>query len=78
MSCLVSLITAGIGYLVFLQASKERGVMRLLGLGIGFFLIGAGVLSLMCPNMCSMKSACDMKKGGMCPVSLKAPEAVAK
>ncbi len=73
LSCILSLLTLGIGYLVFLHGTKEKSVVKLLGLGIGIFLMIAAILAMMCPNMCPTKKMCGVSKGGMCPVKLKAP-----
>ena len=71
MSCAVSLIALGIGYLVFVQAAKEKEGMKLLGQIIGIVvMIGA---------LASGFYAAKCKHGGygkapMCPFSTKAAD----
>ena len=65
MSCAVSLIALGVGYLVYLHASKEKEGVKLLGQAIGIVVMIGAVLSMFC-------AARSMKMGG-CPFSGKAP-----
>ena len=62
----MALIALGVGYLVFLHASKEKEGVKLLGQVIGIFVMIAAVLSLFC------SAAKYMNRGG-CPLSGKAP-----
>ena len=68
MSCAVTLIALGVGYLVFMQASKEKEGVKLLGQTLGIFVMIASVLCLMCGAV-----KCALKGYG-CPLtSSKAP-----
>ena len=69
----IALIALGVGYLVYLHASKEKEGVKLLGQAIGIFVMIAAVLCLVCST-----SKCMKKYGGsfsgkapMCPMSSK-------
>ncbi len=64
MGCATGLIALGIGYLVFLNASKEQGSLRQVGRIIGAVIIVVSILT----GVCAMKC-----KTGGCPMSGKAP-----
>ena len=72
MSCAVGLIALGVGYLVYLQAVKEKEGLKLLGQVIGIFVMIAAVLSMFCMAK-QMKDRCD-GGGKNCPMmASKAP-----
>ena len=73
MSCAVSLIALGLGYLVYLHASKEKEGVKLLGQVIGIFVMIASVLCLMgSAAKCARKDGCPFSgKAPMCPMSAK-------
>ena len=64
MGCAIGLIALGVGYMVFLSASKEQGSLRQVGRIIGAVIIVASIITGICTMLC--------KKGG-CPMSGKAP-----
>ena len=66
MSCAVGLIALALGYGVFLQASKEKEGLRLLGQVIGIAVMIGAVLSGFCAAKYKMM-------GPGCPMSSKAP-----
>ena len=66
MSCAMSLIALGAGYLVLLNANKEKEGLKLLGQALGILIMIAAVMSSLC-----MASRC--MKGHGCPMSSKAP-----
>ena len=78
MSCAVGLIALAVGYLVFLQGSKEKEGLKLLGQVIGIVVMIAAVLAVACgASQCKyLRSHCGggHEKGGMCPVSGKMTE----
>ena len=65
MSCALGLIALGVGYLVFLNANKEKEGLKLLGQVLGILIMIAAVLSSLC--------AAKYMKGGSCPFSSRAP-----
>ena len=74
MSCAVGLIALGVGYLVFLHASKEKEGVKLLGQVIGIFVMFAAVLCLVGSTAkCMKRDGCPFsgKKAPMCPMSSK-------
>ena len=72
MGCAVNLIALGVGYMVFLSATKEKGGIRDFGRIVGIVIIIASIASGICGAMrCKyLKNACGMKSG-MCPVMAK-------
>ena len=74
MSCAMALIALGVGYLVFLNANKEKEGLKLLGQAIGILIMIGAVLSSVChASKCMRKGECFMSKSGapMCPLSGK-------
>jgi hypothetical protein len=73
MSCAMSLIALGVGYLVLLQANKEKEGLRILGQALGILIMIAAVLSSLCAvSKCGMKGGYrGFEKAPMCPVSAK-------
>lgn len=73
-SCAVGLIALGVGYLVFLNASKEKEGLKLLGQIIGIVIMVVSLLGGLCAAKCKMfGGSCPMIGGkAMCPVSAKA------
>ena len=72
MSCGVALIALGVGYLVYLNAAKEKEGLKLLGQVIGVVIMVGAVVSSLCMAKCKMMGgACPMSSGKamMCPVS---------
>lgn len=89
MGCAMSLIALGVGYLVLLNANKEKEGLKLLGQAIGIIIMVAALMTAICVakscmkgGSCGMseKKMCHMTSGGapMCPVSGKSVEAVEK
>ena len=78
MGCALGLIALGVGYLVLLQANKEKKNLKLLGQAIGVLIMIAAVLSAVCAARCKMSGDCPLSgKAPMCPFSVKAaPPAV--
>ena len=77
MSCATGLIALGVGYLVFLHASKEKEGLKLLGQVIGIVIMIASLLSSMCAatKCMSQKGSCHFSsKAPMCPLSGKSME----
>jgi len=79
MGCAVGLIALGVGYIVFLNASKEKGSLRQVGRVIGAVIIVVSVLIGICATKCKMMGGeCPMSgKAGMCPITgkmMQAPE----
>lgn len=74
MGCATGLIALGIGYMVFLNASKEKGSLRQAGRIIGAVIIVVSILTGICAMKCkSSGGSCPlMGKKMMCPVSDKA------
>ena len=73
MSCAFSLIALGVGYLVYLHASKEKEGVKLLGQAIGIVVMIGAVLSLFCgAARCMKRDGCPFSgKAPMCPMSDK-------
>ena len=73
MHCAVALIALGVGYLVFLHASKEKEGVKLLGQAIGILVMIASVLCLLCSaSKCMKRDGCPFSgKAPMCPMSSK-------
>ena len=76
MSCAVALVALGVGYLVFLQASKEKEGLRLLGQVIGIVVMIGAVASGFCAARHKMmRSDCPIaSKGAMCSFGPKMAE----
>ena len=72
-SCAVGLVALGVGYLVFLQASKEKEGLRLLGQVIGIVVMIGAVLSGICAAKCKMMGSGYSGSSGapMCHMSAK-------
>ena len=81
MGCALALVALGVGYIVLLQANKEKEGLKLLGQAIGILILIGAVLSALCSSMKCAKGggacATDKKmcavtdKGAMCPVTGK-------
>ena len=76
MSCAMGLIAMGVGYLVILNANREKEGLKLLGQVIGILIMIGAVLSSVCAaSKCGRggysKGGCPtMSKGApMCPIS---------
>ena len=65
--CAVGLIALGVGYLVFLQGSKEKEGLKLLGQVIGIVIMVASILAGLCVAKCKMFGG----KAPMCPITGK-------
>ncbi|MCG3176712.1 MAG: hypothetical protein MOGMAGMI_01672 [Candidatus Omnitrophica bacterium] len=85
----IALIALGVGYLVFVTASKEKEGVKLLGQVIGIFVMIASLLCLICSSMkCVGKSgygkggydrSCSMKLAkDNCPIQAAAGDAVSR
>ena len=69
MSIALCLIALALGYKVFADALKEKKGVRLLGWGIGIFVMLAAVLSLVCGAIkCAYKSGCPTMSKYSCPM----------
>ncbi len=86
MGCAIALVALGVGYLVLLQANKEKEGLKILGQAIGIIILIGAVMSSLCSvakcmkggHGCADKKACSMMaKGAMCPVG-KVAEAPAQ
>ena len=67
MNCSMNFIALGVGYLVFLNATKEQGSLRQAGRIIGLVIIGASLISCLYACMYSSgKRGCPMSKAPMC------------
>ena len=70
-----ALIALGVGYLSYLQASKEKEGLKLLGQVIGIFVMIASLLSLFCSaGKCMMKNGYGYDKAPMCPMGKMSPD----
>ena len=72
MSCAMGLIALGVGYLVLLNANKEKEGLKLLGQVIGILIMIAAILSSLCAaGKCMKRGECSMgkDKAPMCPIS---------
>jgi len=71
--CALGLIALGVGYLVFLNASKEKGNLRMAGRIIGAVIIVVSVLGAICAVKCKMGGGTCPMMGDkmMCPISAK-------
>ena len=76
MSCAVGLVALGVGYMVFLQASKEKEGLKLLGQIIGIVVMIGALGSGYYAAKCKMAgSGCPIaSKGAMCSFSPKMAE----
>ena len=73
-SCAMELIAMGVGYLVFLKASKEAGSLRQVGRVIGAVIVAVAILTGVCGMRCKMGGKCYFSaKAPMCPVTVKPP-----
>ena len=72
MGCALALVALGVGYLVLLQANKEKEGLKLLGQAIAILIIIGAVLSSLCSAMkCAKGGGCPMHEKKMCAVSEK-------
>ena len=76
MSCALGLIALGVGYMVFVNANKEKEGLKILGQAIGIVIMIGAVLSSVCAaSKCSHrgygKGECAMsaKSAPICPMS---------
>ena len=72
MHCAVALLALGVGYLVLLQANKEKEGLKLLGQVIAIVIMLGALMSSICAAKHKMMGDC--KGGGkapMCPLSGK-------
>ena len=72
MSCAMGLVALGVGYLVLLQANREKEGLKLLGQAIGILIMIGAVAS----SLCAVKGKCHdgyskSGKAPMCPFSGK-------
>ncbi len=76
MSCAMGLVALGVGYLVLLQANKEKEGLRILGQAIGILIMIGAVISSLCAAKCKSSKECSLSgKAPMCPLSAKHMEA---
>ena len=72
MSVAVCLIALALGYKVFVDASKEKEGLKLLGQAIGIFVMVAALLASVCATMkCAYKAGCPMTSKASCPTMAK-------
>ena len=76
MSCAMGLIALGVGYLVLLNANKEKEGLKLLGQALGILIMIAALLSSLCAaSKCMKGRGCQMSsKASVCPFSAKAAD----
>ena len=68
MQCSVALLALGVGYLVLLQANREKEGVKLLGQVIAILIMIGAVVS----SICAAKGPCGKSgKAPMCPISSK-------
>jgi hypothetical protein len=74
MGCAMALVALGIGYLVLLNANKEKESLKFLGQAIAVLIMLGAVVSVLCSTMKYSKSGqCAMSsKASMCPFTGKA------
>lgn len=74
MNCAMALVALGVGYLVLLQANREKEGVKLLGQVVAILIMIGAVAS----SICAAKGSCGKSgKAPMCPISSKmmaAPE----
>ena len=68
MRCTTALIALGLGYVVLLQANKEKEGLKLLGQAIGILIMVGAIVTSLYAAKCKMGG---FGKGGMCPFSGK-------
>ena len=67
MSIATGLIALGIGYLVYIAASKEKEGLKILGQVIGIFVMALSVLAILCAGMhCLSKGSCPLMGKHQC------------
>lgn len=72
MSVALCLIALALGYKVFVDASKEKEGVKLLGQAIGIFVMVAALLLALCGAMkCAYKSGYSMMSKYSCPMMAK-------
>ena len=71
MYCTVGLIALAAGYLVLLQASKEKKRLKLLGQLIGILVMVGAVLSVFCAAKCRMNCPISSGVKNSCPFTGK-------
>ena len=67
MHCAMGLIALGVGYLVLLQANKEKEGLKLLGQVIAVLIMIGALVSGICAAKCKFLG----EKAPMCPMSAK-------
>ena len=73
MSCAMGLVALGVGYLVLLQANREKEGLKMLGQAIAILIMIGAVASAVCDSKHKMSKHCSMSGGApMCPFSAKA------
>ena len=75
MDCAVALVALGVGYLVLLQANKEKEGLKILGQVIAILVMLGASCSFLCASLKCMKGDhCGKSMSGkapMCPMSGK-------
>ena len=72
-NCAMALIALGVGYLVFLKASKEKGSLMQAGRIIGAVIIGVAILTGIYEVRCKLGGGCSLSgKAPMCHFQKKA------
>ena len=67
----VGLVALGVGYLVYLNASKEKKGLKLLGQVVGVIVMAGALLGVLCEAQYKM-GGCPFSKALMCPFGAKA------
>ena len=72
MTFVIALIALGLGYLVFLQASKERKSLKSLGQIVGAVIMICAFASMLCSAAkCRKMAGCPFSKAPMCSFQAK-------
>ncbi len=72
MSVALALIALALGYKVFVDASKEKEGIRLLGQAIGILVMVGAILFAACATIkCAYKSGCPTMSKSSCPMMAK-------
>ena len=67
----ITLVSMSLGYLAYVQATKEKDGLRILGQAVGIFVILASIAGFVCgASRCMMKKGmCSMPMKMNCPIS---------
>ena len=66
----ITLVSLSLGYLTYVQATKEKEGLRILGQVVGIFVILASIAGFICGvTKCVKKGMCSMPMKMNCPIS---------